>query len=442
MLFRSDDYSIVYALLLGVWIIGTIFAATKGIRFTLLMVPPFVIGIAIFLGKTFAFLKKAIAGALDIPAWIVSVILFLLLLSIFIQPIGAAQQISKGEIPSMNDAWYETLTEIRNASEPEAIISSWWDFGHQFITIANRGATADGANQNTPQAHWLGKLLVTDDEPTSIGILRMLNCDANRAYEKLESSTGDTVVSIRILNSILGVDSDTARERLSGHGISTDQIDDLLASTHCDPPGSFVIASEDMVSKAGVWGHFGSWNFTKARTWNIARRSSLKVAGPQIAEFLDISESEAMNLVVRLKSMSEQEGNAWISPWPQYYTPKGSCNAQQDIIQCSNGIMVNGTQAFLMTQNGAVPAGTFILYANGTKEVYNSEGQDSLAIVMWEDSALAADPLLADSMFTRLFYMDGVGTEYFKRFSDKRSVMGQRIITWSVDWEKYLAEHR
>ena len=42
---------------------------------------------------------------------------------------------------------------------------------------------------------------------------------------------------------------------------------------------------------------------------------------------------------------------------------------------------------------------------------------------------------LEDSMFTRLFFLDGHGLKHFQKFSDLRSVTGQRIVVWKVDWE-------
>jgi len=45
------------------------------------------------------------------------------------------------------------------------------------------------------------------------------------------------------------------------------------------------------------------------------------------------------------------------------------------------------------------------------------------------------DSDLTASMFTRMFYQEGIGLKHFKKFSDERSVFGSRIIVWKVDWE-------
>jgi hypothetical protein len=50
-------------------------------------------------------------------------------------------------------------------------------------------------------------------------------------------------------------------------------------------------------------------------------------------------------------------------------------------------------------------------------------------------SALITHPYLANSMFTRLFYLNGHGLKYFDKFDDQTGITGGRIIVWKVDWE-------
>jgi dolichyl-phosphooligosaccharide-protein glycotransferase len=448
---EQDDYSIVYSLLLSIWIIGTIFAATKGIRFTLLMVPPFALGIGILLGKVHKLVSSTIAKALDIDYRIIGIILFILATTILLPSLSNADRIANGEVPSMNDAWYDTLIDIKEGSQPDAIISSWWDFGHQFITIAERGATADGASQNTPQAHWLGKLLNTPSENKSIGILRMLNCDANGAFEKIDDQKKDTVKTINIIEQLLGVNSATAKTILEDNNFSEDQIIDIMESTHCTPPESFLITSEDMVSKAGVWAHFGSWDFSKAKVWNSVKNLPELDALNVIKEELSLEPAEATKLFYTLSGYSEQQGNAWISPWPGYFNSRNGCTKSRtsnDIVECQNGMILNTTsgQAFAATQQGFVPMESTSIYNDvlvSRKTFTNA--QKGLGAVFTENngtitSALGTDILLTDSIFTRLFFLDGAGTKYFTKFSDKQSVVGQRILTWQVDWDKYLED--
>ena len=47
----------------------------------------------------------------------------------------------------------------------------------------------------------------------------------------------------------------------------------------------------------------------------------------------------------------------------------------------------------------------------------------------------AMDSDLAGSMLKRMFYQEGAGLKYFKKFSDERTIFGSRVIVWKVDWD-------
>jgi len=47
----------------------------------------------------------------------------------------------------MNDGWYESLTKIKQNASEDAIINSWWDFGHWFKAVGDRAVTFDGTPQ-------------------------------------------------------------------------------------------------------------------------------------------------------------------------------------------------------------------------------------------------------------------------------------------------------
>ena len=52
-----------------------------------------------------------------------------------------------------------------------------------------------------------------------------------------------------------------------------------------------------------------------------------------------------------------------------------------------------------------------------------------------EYSYVMMDSPLEDSMFTRLYFMDGHGLTRFRKFSEQESVIRNRIVVWKVDWD-------
>ncbi|MFC1723636.1 hypothetical protein ACFL0V_05840, partial [Nanoarchaeota archaeon] len=348
----------------------------------------------------------------------------------------------------VNDAWYGALTNIKENSQDDAIINSWWDFGHWFKYLADRRVSLDGGTQAGPPLHWLGKLMTTDDEKHSIGILRMLDCGSNNAFVELDKSVKDTAKSVTILDKIVTQDKEEAERTLSRIGLNSEQVASVVQYTHCDAPEDFFITSEDMVGKAGVWGHFGSWDFGRAEMYYRVKGVSL-AEGKQILieDKFNLTETEAEKMYFDIQTA---DGNQWITPWPGYIAGVKGCEGPTDgTISCLHN--VGGQQMLfevdLETMDVMIPASvdnvkpTSIVYPTkiGTKERKFEGTTVGLSLVLIPNGAgfnsMVVHPLLANSMFTRMFYMEGHGLKYYDRFDDRRQVTGGRIIVWKADWE-------
>ena len=285
-----------YAIFLIIWFIGTLYGFTKGIRFGILMVPAFAIAFGIAIGISYEYLSKWFSKELNVNKHLSNFIIILLFLVLLASPIRSAHRTALNEIPSMNDAWYESLTAIKDDGE-DGIITSWWDFGHWFVAISERRVTFDGADQGE-RIHWVGKSLLIDNETEAVGILRMLNCGQEKAPHVLESFLdGDTVKAIDILNEIMVQDKEEAILTLKKQGLSDEAIADVLKVTHCeDLIPQYYIASEDMIGKAGVWGHFGSWDFKRAKMWQTVRKLDVVEGTRVLKEEFNLSDVEADNI--------------------------------------------------------------------------------------------------------------------------------------------------
>lgn len=462
-----------YALMLAVWFVGTMYASTKGARFTLLLIPAFAVALGILFGIAKDWLANVAKTVLNMNKNVASIIIVVLLLLLFIQPLQAAHQVAKNEIPSMNDAWWNTLQGIEQQSQPDAIITSWWDFGHWFKAVADRPVTFDGASQNSPQAHWVGKSLLTSNEDESVAILRMLDCGGNDAFNLINAHLDDTEFSVNLINRIIMLTDADAAAVLAEAGLTQKEALAVLEKTHCEPPEAFFITSEDMVGKSGVWGHFGSWNFSKAWMANNLRNKPLQTAISLVEERYALSSSQAQDLYIQLQSLQgDTQVNAWISPWPGFVSVSGNCEEEHSIVTCSFNAGMgqqNGQQVILesavvnlenLSDTHAVIAGvsqqtgallgrnnaTFAQVTLGKNAstatetaVFTQQRLASFALYLSEQEdgsykAVIADPLLADSIFAKLFFLEGAQTRHFELFSDTSSVFGQRIIVWKVNW--------
>jgi dolichyl-diphosphooligosaccharide--protein glycosyltransferase len=270
---KHGKRDIKYAIFLIIWFIGTIYGSTKGLRFTLLLVPAFSIAIGIALGMAYEFISVWMSKELKVHKLITKSVLIIIFVLLFSGMWNSARVSAINEIPLINDAWYNSLVKIDNEASKDAIINSWWDMGHWFKEVGNRPVTFDGTSQDSPQAYWIGKTLLTSDEDVAVGILRMLDCGATNAFDELDKVIKDTDRSVDILNEIILVDKVSAENILKKYGLNDQEVASVLKNTHCSPPEDYFITSEDMVSKSGVWAHFGSWNFEKAEIFNTLSKS-------------------------------------------------------------------------------------------------------------------------------------------------------------------------
>jgi dolichyl-diphosphooligosaccharide--protein glycosyltransferase len=440
---KKDRYGrrdVKYAILLTIWFIGTAYGFTKGMRFAILMVPAFAIALGVGVGVIYEYSSKWITKELHIQKYITKTLIVVLLLLLLFSPLKAAANVAKNEIPSMNDAWYDSLTAIKEDNE-DAITTSWWDFGHWFVAISERRVTFDGADQGE-RIHWVGKSLLTEDEDTAVGILRMLNCGQEKAPHVLEGYLdNDTVKAIDVLNEIILEDKKEAGKTLEDEGLSDDEIEDVLAVTHCDDLiPQYYIASEDMIGKASVWGHFGSWDFKKAKMWQTVRGEDVVEGTRILREEFGLSEEDADNIYYEIQN---NLADRWVSPWPGYLSGLSGCSERDEIIACGNGLEVDLTnnKALVSVQQGKAQINSLAFVNNkGEFEIIRYEGETapiSAALIPSGDGAISIlmDPLLAGSMFTRMFFFDGHGLEHFSLFSDKRQTTGGRIQVWKVSWE-------
>ena len=132
LLFSKEEVDVKLAILLVIWFIATTYAALKGVRFTLLMVSAFGVAFGITISTIYRSVSRWVSSELKINELITKTIIAVLLLLILISPVRDGIYTAKHFMPSVNDAWYGRLTNIRDNSEPDAIINAWWDFGHWF----------------------------------------------------------------------------------------------------------------------------------------------------------------------------------------------------------------------------------------------------------------------------------------------------------------------
>ncbi|MBN2566811.1 hypothetical protein JXB02_01840 [Candidatus Woesearchaeota archaeon] len=424
--------------LLSLWVLGSMYAGTKGVRFIMLFVPPFAVAFAITLSFLYRQGSAWLARAISLNRAIVKAVLVLLFLMLLLQPIHASLQTARNEVPSMSDGWHYALIKIRDNAAEDAIINSWWDFGHWFKAIADRAVTLDGGGQSQPQAHWLGKILLTSDEDEAVGILRMLDCGATKAYDAIYNETGDHLATKALLDSVLVLDRDGAAERLS-ETLSPAGVENTLLWTHCDPPEDYFITSADMVSKSGVWAHFGSWDFPRSVMYNLVSGMGYAEGVRILTGQFNLSSEKADQFYYEIQSTLADQ---WISPWPSYQSSVAGCTETDELISCTNGLLVDrpSFRAYVTTASGEQDIKSLSWKDDDGRYRYQEHaGTVPLGATLYRRdgkwNSVLMDPILTGSMMTRLFFLQGAGLLHFDQFDYQRTITGDDIWTWKVNWE-------
>ncbi|MEK6964511.1 MAG: STT3 domain-containing protein [Nanoarchaeota archaeon] len=468
LLFHPEKIDLKAAIILIIWFAGTAYATTKGVRFILIFLPAFAVAFGVCLGRIIELLSHSFAS--DSPKKLLwtRLIFFLIFCLFLITPVQRGWASALSFTPTIDKGWVDSLTQIKEKSAPDAIINSWWDFGHWFKYWGDRRVTLDGATQNHPNAHWLGELMITPNEKESVAILRMLDCGSNNAFESIDKKLQDTEFSHALVHQVILQDKETAHKTLQGKGYTEEEISTILNYTHCTPPEDYFITSEDMVGKAGVWGHFGLWNFTRAYFYTTIRNKPLSEATEVLMKRYSISKEKAEAIYYEVQSIdTEGSANQWISTWPNYLANWRGCSNTTTEVICALNVDVgsqNGQNLVIEKlvvnlsskkewdakltigayANGAKigeGSGTpthFIVASDQLKEIsLNASNPVNMALIfdtVGGYRVLVLDPTFKESLFTKLFYLDGRYTSHFEKFSDKNTIGGDRILIWKVKW--------
>ena len=449
-------FDIKYAILLTIWLVVTLYAATKGIRFAALATPPLAIGLGIFIGqldRVFRMKNEVTLFGVGIPAGIFGLLALsanvneipqILLPTTYVPAIAYASLIvlailiiykisdivstinDKNEVmakifalllcigivipvlsavtsftatPTFNDGWKEGLDWIKANAPKNAVITCWWDNGHIYTYEARRMVTFDGGSQNTPRAYWVGRAFATSNENLSIAIIRMLATSGDEAFKEgsvLMNYTHNNVSkTVEILNEILPVSRSKAYEILTKkYGLSDKEAKLVLNATHPEHPNpDYLITYNRMTDIAPVWSMFGFWNFSlPPNTPNDEREKGIFFKGKCI--YL------GNNTVMADVNVF---GN-------DYITLINSTNISTVVVQKINGqTRIVGT--FKIHK-------LYIKTSLGVKEiVLNKDGQLSEFIRIEADGrgyAWLATRNLEDSIYARLHFLDGYGLKHIK----------------------------
>ena len=432
-------------LCLALWIASIFYASTTAIRFALLLVVPIGLMCGVAVSKCYEIMGKVFSKHLKKPTEeIVRAVLVLIFALYLVSHLWLVHAQALASVPQMDVYWHRALTKIQKETPPNAIINSWWDFGHWFKAIGDRRVLFDGMTQNTPYAYWIASGLLSDNEKETVGILKMINTSDNKAADMLENTEKISAARVvRMIKKAVAMNKDEARHYLE-HEVSMDKADTLVAYLfpQTAPPVYFIVSS-DMPVKIGAISYIGNWDFIKADLWLKRDRLSQFDFLTYATEKCGLTKQEAESIYLETSLLNKEELKPWFSKVVGFYSSLADSKQDGQLLFFENGLVVN------LADNHAHVASEFpekrgtpkslIFMENGfLKEVPQKNADLSFSALLIKDKnaykSLLLDAGFAKSMLIRLYYFKGEGLKNFKLWYQEVDDKGNAIYVYQVLW--------
>jgi dolichyl-phosphooligosaccharide-protein glycotransferase len=456
------------ALVVVAWFLAALFQAYGGHRFIMLVVAPAGILFGVALGRLHGWLVRTTSPLAGRYAAVLRPVLFVAVAAVAILPVQRGVAAARTAVPLMNDAWWDTLTGIRDSSPPDTIVNTWWDYGHWVKYVAERRVSADGGTLGTQVSHWIGRALLAPSEQETVGLLRMLNCGsdvtADGAYGRLLAAGINPIAAHGIVVAITGLERDAARGLLEARGLDRDTSEGVLRATHCPPPPARLILASHMIAVASTWHYLGGWDPLHAWIATAVRERPVAEIVEEVVRRFGIAADKAHRLSSRAAALeSASDVGEFVAPRSGYlvgdWVPCRDAGGDGWICPIRRPVYTDGTildavvyhpdapQAAhlrlrarvrgrgVQTARTAIPATLLVAGPQRLDETSFPDAIDETLGVLVdtvEHRALIGPPDLLRSTFTHLMFLDGRYAELFEKVDDRTGYRGERVVTWAL----------
>jgi len=418
------------ALTIVLWFVAALFLSFDGLRFVMLLVPPFAIACAAAIGRLYGWLVAQAAAIDRRYARVAAPVLFVGLAALALPPLRAGYATARTYRPRINDAWWETLEKLRDETPPDAVVNTWWDYGYWVKFVAERRVSADGGSLQTHILHWLGRALGAADERESIGLLRMLDCGSDATPEP-EGRTGalgrliahgsSDAAARSMVVKLASMDRDEARAHLTANGWSEEAATDVLAASHCPPPPAYLVLSTALITQRAWW-PLGRWDPSNTNV----RTPSFGEPGLRWRPCRQRDDGSEMQCPVDMAIDSEGtrlESVVYDRDRPD--TARLRLRPARGDRGAADGF--EGTPALLLL------AGDRSIDSRWISSPMYPDG--AVLIDLINQRVLVGPPDLLRSTFTHLMFLDGRYARHFEKFDERTGFHGERVVTWRIDWD-------
>lgn len=449
LLLEFKEKNFIFALLF-VWLFTAAVLTHFGTRFILFLILPLSVFFSYFWDILYGFIleEKNIFGPLKkINRKVYNSFLGCIFFSIIVIPVNNSLKLEL--LPLMNDSWWQILSEIKKNTPAEAIINASWPEGDLIMSIARRATVEDAHWQYNAIPYWFNNVLLSNNENQSLGIIRMIDASGNQAFEELSKVLNyDKYTSLEVIKKILTLKREDGEAFLSKYIKDKGDLKKILELIYAAPPPAYLIVHDLLLSSMPMLSKVANWDFGKYRLWNKFQELGKDKFIVYVKEKFNCLEEDSEKLYLGFKSMREEDISDWVTvdnyAFYTNYSGQYFYNREDNIIQFANGLAVDkeGLKAYLWSDSSRenIIPGRVIFFTNGVvKENINKDGNEKYSLLLSEDNGIYKAVLfsspLADSLFFKLYFMQGKGLEHFKLIGHNSKEGFSDIYLYKIEWD-------
>ena len=407
--------------IVAAWLLAALLMSYQAARFMLLLAAPLGVTCGVAAGRLHLWLDRQARAQFGPRAALPRLLAGAAVLAIAMLPISSGYATARAYVPSIDRAWADTLETLRTTTPPDAIVNTWWDYGYWTKYLAERAVSADGGTLLTHVPHWLARAQLAV-EPEALGLLRMLNCGsdalpypegADGAYGKLIRLGLDGLGAYNALVQVARLDRAAADRHLAALGLDPAARADVLASTHCQPPPSYLVLSSRQATLEGWWA-LGRWDPNRDGGSAPTRR---ELVTSDWVSCMPTTDGEKRCDVRRVDA-----GGTRIDA---VVYRDDDARSVRVIATSAGGVESTAPPDLLMIADGGA-----------IESVGESAAKDGTAVLLDRDHqrVLIGSPAALASLYTHLVFLDGLGTSHFRKLGEHSGMSGQRVTTWAIEW--------
>lgn len=375
----------------------------RAIRLLPYFIPFLAITVGIGITILFGFLKEKMQSFLSKEKKAIHIIaltaLWCIVLLPFVYSLGPQILKKSNLMPIMDDAIYNSAIFIKENSNADAIISTWWDRGTFYKTLAERAVHLQ-SQPHMPRTYWLASFYTTDDEVQAKNIISMLNCGREPDIFQVLHTNFTEAETIETMKQLLYYGNESERAAYVQESLAPLN-ETLFTYFSCNKvtAETYIVVIDDIMLKFSAVQYFAAWDFAAQQP-------------DPFYLYMDLEEGGCSR---------SQSGLYCGIGRNQFFLNLTSMNVSATASVNEVYLVANQTVQHNVFNDPTVAANPYTLV------IYNRAGY-------WK--ALYLPKEIADSMYVRLMILDGYNTTYFEKVFDEVHVETSWVKVYKVNWEE------